>query len=156
MIVDNLSTLKINKMTQEQYDRELAADNLSTTELYLTPAPENVDSILEQGTSVHSAGTWTWRKWRSGLYEGWGSFRPTISGSGAILGGYGCYGSLSFPTVFIQAPIVTYSVYGNTGYEFCGKSNVGTGSFTWYALSNSAYTTGNTVHLHVTVKGKWK
>jgi hypothetical protein len=33
----NLSTLKINKLTQAQYDRELAAGNIDANALYLTP-----------------------------------------------------------------------------------------------------------------------
>lgn len=37
MITENLSTLKINKLTQEQYDRELAAGRIDENALYLTP-----------------------------------------------------------------------------------------------------------------------
>lgn len=37
MIIENVSTLKIHKLTQEQYDRELAAGNLDENALYLTP-----------------------------------------------------------------------------------------------------------------------
>lgn len=40
MITENLSTLKLNKLTQEQYDRELAAGNIDETALYLTPEEE--------------------------------------------------------------------------------------------------------------------
>lgn len=40
MITDNLSTLKIHKLTQAQYDRELAAGNIDETALYLTPEVE--------------------------------------------------------------------------------------------------------------------
>lgn len=40
MITANLSTLKIHKLTQEQYDRELAAGNIDETALYLTPDEE--------------------------------------------------------------------------------------------------------------------
>lgn len=36
MIGENLSTLK-NKLTQEQYDRELMAENIDANALYLTP-----------------------------------------------------------------------------------------------------------------------
>ena len=38
MITNDVSTLKINKMTQEQYDRELAAGNIKEDELYITPS----------------------------------------------------------------------------------------------------------------------
>lgn len=37
MNTENLSTLKIHKLTQAQYDRELAAGNIKENELYLTP-----------------------------------------------------------------------------------------------------------------------
>lgn len=37
MDTQNLSTLKIHKLTQAQYDRELAAGNIDATALYLTP-----------------------------------------------------------------------------------------------------------------------
>ncbi|MBQ2003391.1 MAG: hypothetical protein II240_08865 [Bacteroidaceae bacterium] len=40
MITENLSTLKIHKLTQAQYDRELEAGNLDETALYLTPEEE--------------------------------------------------------------------------------------------------------------------
>ena len=44
MITENLSTLKINKLTQEQYDRELAAGNIDENALYLTPDEEDAYS----------------------------------------------------------------------------------------------------------------
>lgn len=37
MKTENLSTLKIHKLSQEQYDRELAAGRIDETALYLTP-----------------------------------------------------------------------------------------------------------------------
>ena len=37
MITENISTLKIHKLTQEQYERELAAGTLEDNALYLTP-----------------------------------------------------------------------------------------------------------------------
>ena len=39
-ITENLSTLKIHKLTQAQYDRELAAGNIDPSALYLTPDDE--------------------------------------------------------------------------------------------------------------------
>ena len=42
MKTNNLSTLKIHKLSQAQYDREKAAGNLDQTALYLTP-DENQD-----------------------------------------------------------------------------------------------------------------
>ena len=40
MITENLSTLKIHKLTQAQYDRELAAGRIDQNALYLTPDEE--------------------------------------------------------------------------------------------------------------------
>lgn len=40
MNTENLSTLKIHKLTQAQYDRELEAGNLDENALYLTPDEE--------------------------------------------------------------------------------------------------------------------
>lgn len=37
MITENLSTLKIHKLTQAQYERELAAGRIDENALYLTP-----------------------------------------------------------------------------------------------------------------------
>lgn len=53
MLTENLSTLKIHKLSQEQYDREYAAGNLEETALYLTPdnyvTKDYVDSHLSGG-----------------------------------------------------------------------------------------------------------
>ena len=37
MITENLSTLKIHKLSKAQYERELAAGNIDANALYLTP-----------------------------------------------------------------------------------------------------------------------
>lgn len=42
MKTENLSTLKIHKLTQAQYDREREAGRLDETALYLTPDEELV------------------------------------------------------------------------------------------------------------------
>lgn len=47
MITENLSTLKIHKLTQAQYDRELAAGNIDENALYLTPAEYATKAELE-------------------------------------------------------------------------------------------------------------
>ncbi len=49
MITNSLSTLKIHKLTQEQYDRELNAGRIDETAIYLTPEEsidEQIDSAL--------------------------------------------------------------------------------------------------------------
>ena len=40
MITENLSALKIHKLSQEQYDREVESNNIDETALYLTPYEE--------------------------------------------------------------------------------------------------------------------
>ena len=45
MIIENLSTLKIHKLSKKQYDKELAAGNIDKTALYLTP-DEAVPNII--------------------------------------------------------------------------------------------------------------
>lgn len=42
MITENLSTLKIHKLSQTQYERELAAGRIDPNALYLTP-DESID-----------------------------------------------------------------------------------------------------------------
>lgn len=51
MITENLSTLKIHKLTQEQYDRELAAGRIDQSALYLTP-----DEVVEKEVFIVAAG----------------------------------------------------------------------------------------------------
>lgn len=53
MITKNLSTLKVNKLTQAQYDAALLAGNIKDDELYLTPDTE----YSRYTTVVSSAGT---------------------------------------------------------------------------------------------------
>jgi hypothetical protein len=43
--IENLKTLKIHKLSQEQYDRELLAGNLDPNAFYLTPDDGDADSI---------------------------------------------------------------------------------------------------------------
>ena len=68
MITENLSTLKIHKLSQAQYDRELSAGNIDENALYLTPdeivslrnllANENIILYAHQyGDELPAAGT---------------------------------------------------------------------------------------------------
>lgn len=60
MITENLSTLKIHKLTQAQYDRELAAGNIDENALYLTPdelVDLNADEILAQVANAYEPKT---------------------------------------------------------------------------------------------------
>jgi len=63
LITENLSTLKIHKLTQEQYDRELAAGRIDENALYLTPGNAsgsnvNVDANLStEGAAADAKAT---------------------------------------------------------------------------------------------------
>ena len=55
MITENVSTLKIHKLSQSQYDRAFAAGNIAENEIYLTPDDTNVmDSNNPVGTGSFS------------------------------------------------------------------------------------------------------
>lgn len=53
MITENLSALKIHKLSQAQYDRELAAGRLDENALYLTPDEGNVLFSRAQNLNAH-------------------------------------------------------------------------------------------------------
>lgn len=52
MIVENLSTLKIHKLSQEQYDNALAAGTLDENAIYLTPDNDSEDTSNPLGIQV--------------------------------------------------------------------------------------------------------
>ena len=56
MITENLSTLKIHKLSQEQYDRELEAGRIDKNALYLTHEDTGTDEIyvkLKESTTAY-------------------------------------------------------------------------------------------------------
>ena len=56
MLTENLSTLKINRLTQEQYDTALTNGSINANELYLTPDDNELDtSSFLRVTDVGSA-----------------------------------------------------------------------------------------------------
>ena len=50
MITQDLATLKIHKLTQEQYDRVLAEGTLDPNALYLTPDEESGSGDIDVNT----------------------------------------------------------------------------------------------------------
>ena len=48
MITENLTTLKIHKLTKKQYERELEAGRIDTNAIYLTPDEENSGAELAE------------------------------------------------------------------------------------------------------------
>lgn len=55
MITENLSTLTIHKLSQKQYNRELAAGNIDASAMYLTPDVEKICcSLIPEGNAIVS------------------------------------------------------------------------------------------------------
>ena len=67
MITNNLSTLKIHKLSQEQYNRELAAGTLDANALYLTPNEGGSESGGEVSLEAlkNLPNLYTWKKYSS-------------------------------------------------------------------------------------------
>lgn len=60
MITENLETLKIHKLTQAQYERELEAGNIDENALYLTPTEEMdyaTNDDIDEKINTHSSST---------------------------------------------------------------------------------------------------
>lgn len=118
MITENLSTLKIHKLTQEQYNRELATGNIDETALYLTPDDEEclteeqvisminlnkpVNYVVEEGSS----GIWTYRKWKNGVAECWCRYVGTVDITWNGFGVYYCSVRVDYPFAFDGYPVV--------------------------------------------------
>lgn len=64
MITENLSTLKIHKLSQVQYDRELADGNIDGTALYLTP---DEATPLKSWSDVDTLTTSGWYRFSGGI-----------------------------------------------------------------------------------------
>ena len=60
MITENLSTLKIHKLTQEQYERELEAGRIDPSALYLTPEEDSPNIYIqnEEPVDVEDGSLW--------------------------------------------------------------------------------------------------
>lgn len=55
MKTENISTLRINKLTQSQYDRELESGNVEENALYLVPEIEKIGELLNLKTNNKSS-----------------------------------------------------------------------------------------------------
>lgn len=75
------------------------------------------DYVTEEGTS----GIWTYRKWKSGKKECWGTFNATISHSATWNGGYEYVTDfVNLPFTFDTTPIVTFTGRVTTGNSIPG------------------------------------
>jgi hypothetical protein len=117
---------------------------------------EPVDCIVEQGTS----GSWTYRKWNSGVAECWGTLSGTLAPSEAESGITGLRvfsGSVAFPTgLFVDIPSVTYNCRVGDGYSFPADAETSTIThFNWTALS-TAGTGYSECAIAAKASGMWK
>lgn len=129
---------------------------------YRTPAELladlGADYIVEQGTS----GTWTYRKWNSGLAECWA--RKELSSVAVTSAWGGLYesaniGSIAYPEgLFAAQPIFSSSVSKTTKYSAAGiETDGGSASATpaLYLLRATAGTIQG-AEISLAAKGRWK
>ena len=114
------------------------------------------DYVVEQGTS----GSWTYRKWNSGIAECWCAVADTVTYEGAAFGGY-LYntGSYSYPLNFISAPTVSYNATFTSGYNAIigdGGTNGTSGFGRVKILSNIGDLHGASVLVRIHAIGRWK
>lgn len=83
MKTQDLSLLTINKLSQEQYNRELEAGNISEDELYLTPYEEQITDSELSSDSQNPIQNQAVTKW---LEENVKSYNLEVSGEAVYLG----------------------------------------------------------------------
>lgn len=141
------------------FNSDLTAQDMTAQEIddfmESMAVPPAVDYIVEQGSS----GSWTYRKWASGIAECWGiaytgSCHPSAAwGSG----GYQHF-DISFPSgLFVSKPVPTVVINKHTssGLPLASIDGVTTtylGVFVYDAITTYTYTIDIDVH----VKGRWK
>ena len=117
-----------DKQKYDEYDGRISAI-VGTFE-------DPVDYIVEQGKS----GSWTYRKWNSGIAECWGTLSGTMAPAENESGLSGLRvfsGSVAFPAdLFVDIPSVTYNCRIGDGYSFPADAETSTIThFNWTALS---------------------
>ena len=115
-----------------------------------------MDFVVEQGTS----GSWTYRKWNSGIAECWCAVDDTVTYEGAVFGGYFYYtGIYTYPFNFISAPTVSYNAtFTVPRLAIVGsESTNGTSGFGRVRiLSNIGGLQGESVLVRIHAIGRWK
>lgn len=198
----DLSTLKINYLTQEMYEDALENEEINENELYITPGSGTIDStsaptankiaefdstahmnsedmtsqevddfvdslnittiravdyVVEQGTN----GSWTYRKWDSGIAECWGTAESgTYTNTNAWGSGkYMNIGAISFPSgLFVAKPNLIASIEkpSGAGMPFLSILNVSASGFSGYIYDNNTDSTGYAYNIYAHAIGRWK
>ena len=102
----------------------------------------SVDAIIEQGTS----GSWTYRKWNSGIYECW---LRTANGSSV---------TINFPITFVELPRIVATSGSTTPSSNYGAVTVFTRGTTTAKtdISFGANVANTDIWADVYVIGRWK
>ena len=169
----NLSTLKINYLTQSQYDTALGNNQINENEIYLTPTADMttqevddfvseldiggndgtaVDLVVEQGTS----GMWTYRKWSSGIAECWAT-TPAVSHAmtNQSGNGYYCAKTYQFPSgLFTQVNNVQANRDSGMGLVFISIYGITTSGLSCYV--SCTLNTTQTFSISFYAIGQWK
>lgn len=99
------------------------------------------DYVTEEGTK----GIWSYRKWKSGKKECWGTYSATISHSASWNGGYEYLsGNINLPFTFDGSPVVTFHgrvTTGNSVPGYVGMTNSAISMMLWASASGSQHCT---------------
>ena len=172
----DLTTLKINYLTQAQYDAAKEDGDINEDEIYLTPggseiilsttgttlhidseplAASVVDYVVEEGTS----GIWTYRKWASGRYECVGYTTATVSvstSSGSIYRSSLAY-TMTLP--FTPTSILYGDIRPNTSSYMMWSAMISFDAsnslMTCYFLSSSSFS-DLSINIRAYAMGMWK
>ena len=114
------------------------------------------DYVVEQSIG----GSWTYRKWNSGIAECWCAVDDTVTYEGSTLGGYLYYtGYYTYPFNFISAPTVSYNAtfkVANTAI-IGDQGTIDPSSFGRVRiLSNKGNLQGASVLVRIHAIGRWK
>lgn len=151
-----LDTLKINYLTQAQYDAEVSGGTIDENALYLTPDSGAVTEVIDQGSS----GGWTYRKWSDGTLEMWGTATDTSKPNTSDAGGYRTAGVTpsNFPIAFTSVPIVNVNIRCAalvlTPVCISNPSTTSAGKWAGYRVSTNNSTADKVFMFHCI--GKWQ
>ena len=160
MHTENVQTLRIHKLSQEQYDRTKAEGNLAENAFYLTP-DTTADFIVEQGVS----GNFAYRKWESGIAECWGIVTDTFQRAAdaqPAFGSFYIFGSeyIQLPAgLFAKVPVVNLTCRQPDLYSCilgCGiVLSADMALRQWIYVENAPFTAFEVTY-DISAKGRWK
>lgn len=152
-----LDTLKINYLTQAQYDAEVSGGTIDEDALYLTPDSVEVTKVIAQGTG----NGWTYRKWSDGTMEMWCTVTITAQTNSSDAGGYVSASAATpqnFPFTFASVPNVqvTCDSGGVTGSVTSSVRPSTTSAGSWKLYRNTSNTNTADKNFMFYVVGSWQ